>query len=91
MITRQTEDEGGTQRGVQSRPEFRRKSSITIEDQRFGQAHASEKRDNEVGGCRRRGHRLERWDKPEALRQKVDVHLQEIMPAFALSVRQSER
>jgi hypothetical protein len=82
MMIRRTEDKGSTQRGVQSRPEFRRKSSITIGDQRVGQAHVSKYRAHEVGGGRRRGHRLERWDKPDAPCQKVDVHLQEIMPGL---------
>jgi hypothetical protein len=62
---------------------FRRNSSIAIGDQRIGQAHVSKYRAHEVGGGRRRGHRLERWDKPDdAPRQNVDVHLQEIMPGL---------
>ncbi len=81
-MIRRTEDKGCTQRSTQSRPEFRRKSSIEIGDQRVGEAHVSKYRAHEVGGGRGRGNRLERWDKPDAPRPKFDVHLQKIMPGF---------
>ncbi len=68
---------------MQRRPEFRLKPSIAIADQRVGQAHVSKYRAFEVCSGRRQGHRLERWDKPDAPRSKVDEHMQEKKPSGA--------
>ncbi len=81
-MIRRPEDKETTQRGVQRRPEFRRESSMTIGEQRVGQARVLKNRAHEVGSGCRRGQRLEHWYKPDAPRQQVEVHLQEIIPGL---------
>ncbi len=87
MMIRRAKDQCSSQRSAKFKAvpaELSHKASATCREQRGREAHVSKYQAYklEVCGSRRRGHRFSRWDKPDAPRQNVDMHMWEIMPGW---------
>ncbi len=80
VVVRRAKDQRGAQRGMQSRPADTGVTRVTVGDEDVGQTHVTEHGPDGVAGCRLGSGSLEGQDQPDAAGQKVNVHLQEVVP-----------